>query len=295
MAVPHCRGPVPSRSTGGPTRWRRRRTPARCAGGPSAPGPAARPRTGRSLHATIGNSFRRLGLLDRSEPHLRTALHLRRGLFGPEDVRVADSLVDLAWHFFDKGNRRDCLPPAREAIAIYRQAGGSQEDVLEAYYVLQLALASIARLETGRFDEPIAVAQEGLAIAGDLDEVQVPIVASMLHTLAAVQYDQGQYAISEATARRAVALHRRLHGRRHPETAWGLDALASALRAQRRRQEASAASRESLDIFPDRFPAEHGSVARARHRLASDLIALGNQAEELHPPDPGIPGSGLRG
>ena len=132
--------PAPSRSTAGRRRSRRRRAPWRCSGGPSAPAPAARPRTGRrpalrvhaglmTLSATVGGPARLLGHADDAHaalaeqlaaagsdrnsrpadqgPNFPRMTQARRGIVDSEDVVLVEERGDLSrQHGIRRSKRR---------------------------------------------------------------------------------------------------------------------------------------------------------------------------------------------
>ena len=57
-----------------------------------------------AIRSTIGNAYRRLGLADKAQPHLRAALELRLQLFGPDHAEVAQSQLDYAWNLYESGD-----------------------------------------------------------------------------------------------------------------------------------------------------------------------------------------------
>ena len=73
-------------------------------------------------------------------------------------------------------------------------------------------------------------------------------------------------------------MHRRLHGNRHPQTAWALYELADSLRAQGKLQEAESALRESLDISRRVYGHDHRFVGWLIDHLKSLLDERGDQA-----------------
>jgi tetratricopeptide (TPR) repeat protein len=129
-----------------------------------------------------------------------------------------------------------------------------------------------------RFSEAEQVANEALALAGnpkDSDYLELP---NILHSLADSKSTRGKYDEAEKWARQAVEIHRRLEGNHHPETAWGLSVLGTALRGQQKFVEAEAALREALAIFREYYTPEHRAIQEVGHELESVLWATGNHA-----------------
>jgi hypothetical protein len=92
-----------------------------------------------------------------------------------------------------------------------------------------------------------AVTQESSTIAGKSPGIEFPEMASMLHGLAEVKIKQAKYDEGATLASKSVAMHRRLRGAEHPETAWALLSLGVALRGQQKLAEAEACLAGSAD------------------------------------------------
>jgi tetratricopeptide (TPR) repeat protein len=122
------------------------------------------------------------------------------------------------------------------------------------------------------------VANEALALAGDPKNSDYLELPNILHTLADSNSTQGKYEEAEKWARQAVEIHRRLHGNQHPETAWGLWALGTALRGQQKFVDAEPPLREALSIFREYYTPEHRAIQGVGHELASVLWAKGDRA-----------------
>jgi tetratricopeptide (TPR) repeat protein len=230
------------------------------------------PEVEAEIRATIGRAYWRLGAADKAEPHLTKALKLRRRIYGPDDERVAEILVDMAWWHNEKMRYSDAEHAAREALRIYRNRGVAGSPHLKASAVLQRIL-----IASGRLDEAEAVAEEALALASDT-RTEYPEVAVILQAQADLLVHRGQYREAELVARRAVDMHRRLHGPAHPETAWGLFSLGDSLLWQRKLPQAEQTFREALSIFRQRYRGNHHSLTDTLSSLRQVLQAQGNQA-----------------
>ena len=230
------------------------------------------PEARAAIHATTGNAYRRVGLLDKAEPHLKAALDLRRRIYGANHVEVARSLIDYGWILHERQEQGEAEARAREALAIHRKLGLQNSETVEILSVLQLFLNDRYNYQEGE-----AIAQEALAIARQLAEPP-PDLANVLHRLAGPTIVRGDLIQGERLARESLALHRQLHGDNHPETAWGLFHVAWALRRQKRYDEAEAYYREALAIFRKHFDEAHSPVLQALEGLRTTLTAKGDEA-----------------
>ena len=235
------------------------------------------PEVEAELRSTIGMVYRRLSLWDKAEPHLSAALELRRRIYGNEHEKVAQSLVDYAWNQGQRTGPVKGLALAREGLAIYRKTGGQPEGMIHALRVVQHLILH----GQGNYAEADAIGREALAIAQEVNKMDAPEVASILHDLAHSKTLQGDHSEAVRLAREAVALHRRVQGNEHPETAYALTTLGRALQAQGEDTAAEAPYREALAIFRKQFGDDHAKVAKLLGQLGAVLRVQGklDQAE----------------
>ncbi len=238
------------------------------------------PEVEAELRSTIGLAYWRLNRFDEAEPHLGAALELRRRIYGNEHEKVAESLVDYAWNEGERTHRAKGLALAREALAIYRKAGGQPEGMIHALRVVLFFLV----WEPGDHVEGDAIAREALAIAQEANTMESPDVADILHDLASWKLNRGDHSEAERLARKAVALHRRVHGNEHPETGHGLGILGTALQAQGDLTAAEAHFREALAIFRKQYGDDSELVTHFLRRMVVVLRRQGKleQAEEFY-------------
>jgi tetratricopeptide (TPR) repeat protein len=229
------------------------------------------PEVEAEIRATIGRAYWRLGAPEMADPHLTKALELRRRLFGADHESVAEVLVDIAWCRNEQTRLPEAVEVALEALRIYRACGTTGSPVFQASAVLQRVL-----LSSGNLDAAEKVTQEVLAQASD-SATESPDIAVILHGQADLLVQRGRYREAEIVAQQAVEMHRRLNGPGHPETAWGLLALGSALQKQRKFTEAEAAMREALAIFRQRYRGNHHSLTGTFLALKQVLAAQGDE------------------
>jgi tetratricopeptide (TPR) repeat protein len=230
------------------------------------------PEVEAEIRATIGRAYWRLGASDKAEPHLARALELRRSRFGPDHETVAESLVDMAWCRFEQGRLSEAEAAAHDALGIYQNRGVTGSPVFNAYAVLQNVLSS-----SWRFDEAHKVTDEALALAQSSGG-EHPGIADILHNQARIYLDQSRFPEAEKAASQAVQLHRRLREPGHPETAWGLYMLGTALQKQQKFAEAEDAFREALGIFRQRYRGDHHSLTSTLDNLRQVLRSKGDES-----------------
>jgi serine/threonine protein kinase/tetratricopeptide (TPR) repeat protein len=250
-----------------------------------AAGLSADPAMQADMQETLGGIYQKLGKLDVAEPLLSSALSENRQILGPNDPKVARSLVALGLLRKDQGKFDDAESLARQGLAISRRASSATSaDVAASLVALgsilevrgkydeakqdfeealrtqpQPAGDSVARAENllelanitfyqGHYDESAQFNRRALDIDRRLFGEQHPAVAEELNNLGAIEADRGNYAESESFYRQSLAIVEKWYGPDHPETAANLTALAQTLTLERRFTEAQALLERALSI-----------------------------------------------
>ncbi len=186
------------------------------------------------LHRIVGSGYKRLGLLQDAEPHLRAA------------VAYHEAALDAG------PNARAGTPPgadpverakATEALAQWLAASG---DVAGAETLFRRALASRQSLPSA---PDTATAEARIALADVLRRQQ--------------QYDE-----AEEHLRAALAIRRDVLGQEHPQVADVLDRLATVRGASNDDAEAEALLRQALAIRLAAFGASSPAAATSHYQLA---------------------------
>jgi tetratricopeptide (TPR) repeat protein len=108
---------------------------------------ADQPEVEAAIQSVIGRSYWRLGVLDRAELHLKRALVLHRQVYGANDERVANSLVDYAWNLGDQNRIAEAEASVREAASIYRKLDSTPQ--VTSSLANALYLTALAQLRLG--------------------------------------------------------------------------------------------------------------------------------------------------
>jgi tetratricopeptide (TPR) repeat protein len=223
-----------------------------------------------ALRSTVGNAYRRLGAPDKAAPLLSAVLTMRQAARPLDQVALAESLKDVAWNEAAQSRYAQAEDYARQAVALYEQHGPPAPPRINALWCLQHSL-----IYQQKYLQADQTAQQAMELGGPIPEAQADL-SNVLHNLAQSKNLQGKPVEAEALAREAVTLHRAIHGDRHPETAWGLDALGRALASQKKWSEAAASFREAMGIFSEHYDAGHKSVRQADENLRMVLRAQGD-------------------
>jgi tetratricopeptide (TPR) repeat protein len=233
------------------------------------------------LYQTLGTVYQSLGLLDRADALLHTALERLKSVYGPDHPEVADNLKRLSLLRGDQARFPEAERLAREALAIDRRhlPPGAPE-LAEDTAVLGKALVT-----RGRYEEAIGVLNDaiGRASARDVD----PAVLLGSRTLLAVaQFHLGHYAAADALNLQILAADRRLHGERHPDVAIDFMNLGNIQYQWGHYPEAEGYFRSAVKITRAWSGPNHPDTADMTSYVAQTLIAEGryDEAESLERP-----------
>ncbi len=273
---------------------------------------AGQPELQAEILTVMGRIYRRLGVLDKAQPLLEQALASGRTAYGPEHVRLAQTLHDLGTLLADKGDYTAAARSLERALDMRRQLLGEEHaDVavtlseLGRVYQdlgsnqraepLQREALRIRRKVLGAEHRETAVSLSDLAsvlrLNGDLSGAESllrqslelnrkargddhPNTAMTLHDLALIAEARGDRPYAESLLRQALAMQRMALGDRHPVVAQTLNNLSRVLRDQARYGEAASALREALEIARPALGSEHQLVAIYSINLAAVQVAL---------------------
>ncbi len=231
-----------------------------------------------SIHRTIGNTYRALGLFDRGERHLRLALDTYRSSPDAEPSDVAGALSDLGAIMNGKGDYDTAERLLREALDIRKHRFGEEHvSVAETLHWLAQGLTRQAR-----YGEAEPLLRETLAMRRRLLGDQHVVTAMSMSDLATFLYYKGQYDDAEVLFREALVIRRTLLGDIHPYVATGLNNVAALLQMRGDYAQAESLLRNSLAIREELLGSEHPEIANSLNNLA---VVLQNQQkhEEAEP------------
>jgi tetratricopeptide (TPR) repeat protein len=238
------------------------------------------PETEAELRSTIGGVYNALGQYGKAEEMHRSALVLRRALWGDMNTNVADSLEDLGWSLEDQWRTDEAESAFQEALTIRTNVLGPQH--------LKVA-ASMHSLARNRFlqtkpAEAESLYREALAMRRKLLGKEHPDVAASLSGLSRALLDQDKLDEAEATSREALAIQGEAIGNRTYDVVWIMHArLGLVLEAEGKLDEAESVERKSLAMYRKQFGPEHPAIADALDCLAMVLCDEGmlEEAEAL--------------
>lgn len=218
------------------------------------------------LYGTLGGMYEQLGQYDRAEQLLKAAVDRREALLGSDHEEVASSLLALGLLRIDQARLDDAERLIQEAMAIYRRR------LPPAAAPVAKATSAFGRLlnERGRYDESIKVLTEAVRFQSSPGAASGDLAVSLID-LADAHFYLGHYATSDSLNKRALAIHRQLHGETHPLVAKDLVNLANTEFQLGHYTEAERYDREALAISRSWYGANHPETARDATYLAQAL------------------------
>jgi tetratricopeptide (TPR) repeat protein len=224
---------------------------------------AERPAIDARLRATIAETYRELGMLDRAEPHFQAALKTRRRLLGDDDPATLDTMNRLATVYRSQGRYDEAEPLLVETWETQKRVLGDEHpDTLEACNGLALVYWS-----QGRYPEAeplfLQVLETRKRLFGHDDEATL----QSQNNLAGLYFNQGKYDQAEPLLADTVEAKKRVLGDEDPDTLRSLNNLALVYLNQGRFDEAEPLYREVVETHRRVLGDEHPSTLRAMHNL----------------------------
>ncbi len=236
------------------------------------------PEVEAELRSTIGFVYDELAEYDEAEAMQRSALAIRKKLFGNEQLEVADSLYNLGYVLWDRRNPKDMA----EAEALHREALRIRIKLLGTNNpVIGDSLTGIADvyLVTGKAAEAEPMYREALAIHRRWLSDDDPWIACSINNLADDLFAQGKLPEAETLFRQALAAGRKSRGNDDYLTSNSLQSLADTLSAEGKLAEAESAYREALESRTRVLGPGHPATLGSMQNLADVLQEEGKLAE----------------
>jgi tetratricopeptide (TPR) repeat protein len=279
---------------------------------------ADQPEAEATVRATIGDTYRSLGMYPQARAQVQRAIDLREAALGPGNVEVADLMLRLSWLLlrdeeFDEAARladraaeirRDHFgedhPLVMEAILARAKVWSTTGENAMARDVLCALLPRAIAATGGEATELVVEVKgdlgylqgcantvaDGIRLLTETLEAQRAMygadderIARTLLNMSAHRFLGEAYDEAERLAREALAMRRRLYGDDHPAVASALWVLASAVQHTRGLAEEERCLREALAIQERRLVPGHYETARSRGAIGVSLLQQGRAAE----------------
>ncbi len=242
------------------------------------------------VRATLGATYRALGMIDAAEPHLRAALDLRRAELGPEHPDTLASQVEWGLFLNDKGQTTEAIPIIRSALeASVRVLGEDHADTIRT----TSGLAWVLRWH-GKFDEAATLFRR--AYDGSLRTLGAddPRTVKSATNLALTLIDEGRYdeaaLVLEGDSRGdggALEAGRRVLGERHPDYLYMQNVRAFMFLCRGRYAEAASQYAVVVERAVEVLGAEHPYTLYWKNSLGWAMLKDGYDV-----PGDGVGGSG---
>ncbi len=240
---------------------------------------AGQPDVQAAMMDAIGEVDLGLGRYDEAEPLLKRSLALRRQVFGPGSLEVAESLEHLAGLRNERSDRAGAESHLREALAIRRRRLGDGDlAVATTLNALGRTLAEKG-VSPDAAPEIAALHEEALAIARHVEGPEGLTVAETLLALADLRRAQGSYAGAENLFLEGLAVEQKVLGDRDPRLARDRSRLADTLVESGKFKEAETIFRRCLKVQRRLLGPKHPDVASTLGGLASAIQLQGRYAE----------------
>jgi len=231
---------------------------------------ASRPRVKAALHAAVGNAYVSHNAYEpKAEEHVRTALEIRRRIFGPDHPKVAESLHDLAVAIWFKPKPRAQSPRSllRQALAIRRShLGENHSQTLMTKTLIADWLCYLGKAEAEQLYREVLKDQQ---------EVLGPRhkgVANTLNKLGQHLHWQNRLAEAEPLLRKALAIRTELLGADSLPVGETSLALGLVLDEKGESGQAELLLKKSLAIHRAKYNPEHVIIGHATRHLGELLL-----------------------
>jgi serine/threonine protein kinase len=233
------------------------------------------PEVEADVRRAIGETYRALGLHERSRPQLEHVLSLRRERLGAEHPDTLTAVDGLASLLQDQGKLAEAEPLFRQNLEARRRVLGPEHpDTLTAVNNLAGLLQ-----ERGELAEAEPLFRQNLEARRRVLGPDHPDTLTAVNNLASLLEEQGELAEAEPLFRQNLAARRRVLGPEHPDTLTALGNLASLLQDEGKLAEAEPLFREGLAACRRVQGPEHPDTLSAMNNLAGLLQEQGKLAE----------------
>jgi len=243
---------------------------------------ADQPELEASLRLTLGGTYRRLGLYDRAEPHLRRAVALYEQLRGIELEDAVNAREVLATLLQVRGQYDEAEALFRNAVA-QRTVRDGPDDPKTLTVINNLALLLMERgtadASRERFEEAGELFQRALAGEQRVKGVEHWQTLTTEMNLGLLLRRLGKFDEAMSRLQHAADGFVKARGPDHPDTVRARANVANLLRAMNRLEEAEPLLRESLEEHRRAYGPEHPNTLIVMTFVGELLWARGRFAE----------------
>jgi tetratricopeptide (TPR) repeat protein len=238
---------------------------------------ANQPARRASLQATLGITYRALGLYREAIPLQEKARDYYLDTFGPEHAETLLAMNNLGNSYFASGRREEALKLREQVLELRRKVSGPENpETIKA-----MNNVGVSYYEAGRRDEALKLREEVVALRRKV------LGPEHTDTLTAMQNLANSYGAAdrqdEALKLReeVLAIRRRVSGPEHLYTLMSMGNLAVSYEQVGRPNEALKLREEALAIMRKVSGPEHPDTLMAMHNLALSYSDVGRRDEAL--------------
>ncbi|MDH3254004.1 MAG: serine/threonine-protein kinase [Acidobacteriota bacterium] len=236
------------------------------------------PKTDARLRQTIGETYRKLGRLERSEPQLVMALETRKRVLGDEHPETLSSINNLASLYQNQGRYAEAEPLYLTNIEAQKRVLG--DDHLQT--LSSMNNLAILYKNQGRLDEAEPLSLKTLESRKRVLGDDHPHTIASMSNLGNLYRGQGRYAEAEPLYIQALETRKRVFGDDDPGTLDSMNNLASLYWSQGRYAEAEPLFFEALEVRRRVLGDDHPDTLNSMNNLAS-LYLIGGRYAEAEP------------
>ena len=228
------------------------------------------PEVEAKLLETVGTVYRTLDLYKEARPLLEKSLAIRRGLFGEENLEVAQSERELGFVYERQGEIAKAIELFRQSLATRRKLLPSQhKDIAQTISDLATTLGQLRQAKED--EEALRLFHEALNMRRKLFGNEHEDVAQSLNNFALFLQERGDYSAAEPMLREAIAIDRKIYDGDDPAFATNLNNLALVLSNKGDQAGAEQFYRESLQMNRRLFGADSFGLVLSLNNLAEVL------------------------
>lgn len=223
------------------------------------------PKIKNRLEETLGLIYLKLGVLERAELFLKSALKNSRMLYGEEDERYATLIHDLAFFYKIKEDYKKAEILYNKALKIYKNLKG--KDSIEEAKVLN-DLGELYRAK-GNYGKAENLIKNSLKIFQKSVGYYNEFTTTCLNNLAILYELKKEYIKAEQFYKKVISIDEKILGEKHPNFSTDLINLADLYRTQGKIDEAEKLQLKALKIDEKIFGKNHPAYATDLNNLAT--------------------------
>jgi len=241
---------------------------------------AGQPEIQARLMHVLGQIYYTLGMYDHSKDLAEKALAHGLDALDPDDPRIAEYKLTLAWLLDEEGSLDSAETLAREALEInLSRFGEFNLQTGKSYHDLAMVLR-----HKGEFESAGTLYLRALAIKRAIPDIDSIEIAHTLNHYARLKYQTGDIEGSIPYYREALKIREDAHGTLHPETMASMAGLAGASTKIGNFEEAISLYQQCLKTVETTSGAEHPHYGDLQNSLAHAFKDKGDieKAERYH-------------